>query len=275
MTSRFPLHLVVMLALICAPTIAAADDFYDAYQRGMAAFRAKEYMAARAEFQRAYDLRPEPIVLFNIAQTYRLAGDEDQALLHYRRFLSESQIAEDLRAEAQRHVTELEGAARARAATRAADAHEGPREPDGTAVTVAEPPVDRPRPTETVGDVARETKVEGSGAASADVVRRRRVPTASWVAFGVGGAGAAGGVVLGILGKRAESDLQRNPNATQADADRVETYETAINVSWGVAVTATVAGAVIYVVAPSYRTDRRLVVAPTDGGWAAALSGRF
>ena len=74
------LRCVVLFAILCvSPPPAAADTFYDTYQRGLAAFKAKNYADARAEFLRAYDLRSEPVILFNVAQTYRLEQRPDQA----------------------------------------------------------------------------------------------------------------------------------------------------------------------------------------------------
>ncbi len=262
---------LIVALLLCLPAIASADAFYDTYQRGLAAFKARDYAAARVEFQRAYDLRAEPLVLFNIAQTYRLEESPEQALVYYRRFLAESKIAEDLRAEAQRHVTDLEAQQAKRDAQRELEANTGPKEPDGSAVTVPPSlPIERPLVSPTaVAEPQDETTAPGPSV----IARRRRVPTSSKIALGVGAAGAAGSVLFGILGKRAESDLQDNPNATQADADGVEAYETAINVSLGIAAAATVTSVLFYVVAPAYSSDGAIVVSPTRaGGWAATLT---
>ncbi len=269
------LRAVILVALLCGPTTAAADAFYDAYQRGLAAFKAQDYSGARTEFVHAYDLRAEPIVLFNIAQCYRLEQNPEQALAHYRRFLAESKIAEDLRAEAQRHVSELEALQQTREAQRKVEAEAGPKESDGSAVTMpTSPPVDR-RPATLAAPpeplVSRPPAEEMTGSQ-----RRRRVPMASKIALGIGGAGAVGGVVLGILGSRAESDLQANPNATQPDADRVERYEAAINLSWGIAAAATLTGVAVYLVTPRHSGGRRaVVVAPSHGGWTASMAGSF
>lgn len=138
------LRCIVVFTILCMlPTTVSADTFYETYQRGLVAFKAKEYSEARAEFLRAYDLRPEPVILFNIAQTYRLEFSAEQALIYYKRFLAESKIAEDLRKEAEAYVLHLETEQAARDAQARIDADSGPKERDGTPVTISVPPMDR------------------------------------------------------------------------------------------------------------------------------------
>jgi len=145
MKNVFRLAILIMSLCVFSQT-SMADAFYDTYQHGLAAFKARDYANARADFLRAYDLRPEPIILFNVAQTYRLELSPQQALMYYKRFLAESKIAEDLRAEAQGYVAELEAEQKAREAETAATATAGPTERDGTPVRMMTPPMARPNP---------------------------------------------------------------------------------------------------------------------------------
>ncbi|HEX2660558.1 MAG TPA: hypothetical protein VHU40_19890, partial [Polyangia bacterium] len=46
-----------------------------------------EYPRAIAEFKAAYNAKPDPLLLYNIAQSFRLANDATQALFFYRSFL--------------------------------------------------------------------------------------------------------------------------------------------------------------------------------------------
>src|ERR1041384_552734 len=103
------LRSIVLFTALCAVSATAqADVFYDTYQRGLAAFKARDYTEARSEFLRAYDLRP-------------------QALIYYRRFLAESKISEDLRDEAQAYVTALEADQRAQEEQKKREASVGPK----------------------------------------------------------------------------------------------------------------------------------------------------
>src|SRR6185436_9467376 len=138
MNNRF--RFIVLFTMLCAlSATATADAFYDTYQRGLAAFKARDYANARSEFLRAYDLRPEPVILFNVAQTYRLELSSEQALVYYKRFLAESKIAEDLRDEAQGYVAALQVEQKAREAKTKIEANDGPKERDGTPVKVTMP----------------------------------------------------------------------------------------------------------------------------------------
>jgi hypothetical protein len=48
----------------------------------------EEFLAAADEYQAAYDLVPHPLMLYNLAQVYRLAGEDERALRLYREFLA-------------------------------------------------------------------------------------------------------------------------------------------------------------------------------------------
>lgn len=56
------------------------------FAEGDSHFRLREYDQAIARFKEAYRLEPAPLLLFNLAQAYRLAGDCRQAAWFYDRF---------------------------------------------------------------------------------------------------------------------------------------------------------------------------------------------
>jgi len=57
------------------------------YEEGTKAFNLAEFPRAVAEFKAAYNAKPDPLLLYNIAQAFRLGADEAQALLFYKSFL--------------------------------------------------------------------------------------------------------------------------------------------------------------------------------------------
>lgn len=65
-----------------------------------------EYQRAAAEYLQAFALFPDPELLFNVGQVYRLAGDHELATAYYRRYL---ELEPDGRAapEARRHLDTL------------------------------------------------------------------------------------------------------------------------------------------------------------------------
>jgi tetratricopeptide (TPR) repeat protein len=86
------LAIVVALALVPTGVAEAADDpaaveAKKHYEEGTKAFNLGEYPRAIAEFKATYNAKPDPLLLYNIAQSYRLAGDANQALFFYKSFL--------------------------------------------------------------------------------------------------------------------------------------------------------------------------------------------
>lgn len=63
-----------------APPPAAIAEARERYQRGIDLFEERNYDAAMAEFQRAYELTRNPAVLFNISATHELTGHFVEAL---------------------------------------------------------------------------------------------------------------------------------------------------------------------------------------------------
>ena len=74
--------------------------------QGMAAIRAQRHLEGAALLQRAYDERPHPNILFNLARAYEDGGDAARALASYRLYL-ESRPKDSGRVEAR--IAALEG----------------------------------------------------------------------------------------------------------------------------------------------------------------------
>jgi hypothetical protein len=87
------------------PEQQAADRHFKA---GVARFKERKFAEALAEFQRANEIAPHPLVLYNIAGCYRELGRHGEAVKAYRKFLDEGigRVPANRLAEAQ---TELAG----------------------------------------------------------------------------------------------------------------------------------------------------------------------
>jgi len=59
------------------------------FQSGVALFKEAKYAEALAEFERAYEILPQPLVLYNIAGCHRELSHYSEAVAYYRRFLTE------------------------------------------------------------------------------------------------------------------------------------------------------------------------------------------
>jgi hypothetical protein len=130
---------------VAAQTTDAAAEAKQHYEEGTKAYSLGEFPRAITEFKAAYNAKAEPTLLFNIAQSYRLAGDPNQALFFYRSYLRNKPDAINRR-DVERRIKELEkqiadgkGAATAVGAAGTATA-------PATGVAPAAPPVGTPAP---------------------------------------------------------------------------------------------------------------------------------
>jgi serine/threonine-protein kinase len=86
--TSFLLVLIVPVAMM--PT-GPSDDEREAargfYEDATRAFEAKDFSRAAALFEKSYAIVGEPGLLYNLAQSYRAAGNPDKAGLYYRKFL--------------------------------------------------------------------------------------------------------------------------------------------------------------------------------------------
>ena len=111
---RLPAVIVTTFALV---TIASAADPPTAearaaarqhYEKAVNHFNAGEYVAAGEEFLAVHNAVPQPALLYNAAQAFRLGGDGPKALENYRTFLKQAPDAKQ-RPDVERRIKELEG----------------------------------------------------------------------------------------------------------------------------------------------------------------------
>jgi tetratricopeptide (TPR) repeat protein len=97
------MSLVVLLGVASA---ADADDAKALYQKATGEFGVGNYEQAAAHFEAAFQLRPEPALLYNAAQAYRLAGKKQRALELYKNVVR-LYAASPQAVEAKRHIANL------------------------------------------------------------------------------------------------------------------------------------------------------------------------
>lgn len=95
-----------VVAIVCLWTLPVyannTDEARDHYERASAHFAVGEFADAAEEYQAAYKLKPDPALLYNAAQAYRLAGNNEKALVLYRNYLQfypNQSNADDVRAQ--------------------------------------------------------------------------------------------------------------------------------------------------------------------------------
>jgi hypothetical protein len=82
-------RLLVVVCMVCAgmPARAAAEDPKEMFERGMALYALGKYAEAAPLFERAFELKPDPALLYNAAQAHRFMGEKARALELYQSYL--------------------------------------------------------------------------------------------------------------------------------------------------------------------------------------------
>jgi tetratricopeptide (TPR) repeat protein len=225
----------------------AARPFVDA---GTAAYGAGDYEAAAREFEAAYQIDPQPAMLYAWAQSLRLAGRCPEAIAVYQRYLATDPNAAQTAA-AQHGLSLCE--------------RPHPVEPSPEPEP-AEPPAEPPPET------ARSEPAPGPAVAPA---QRRR-----WYADPLGGALVIGGAAslgagVGLLVRSSQNrDAAREATYREDFIERLDTATLQRRLgaaALGVGAALVTAGAVRYVT----RRDRPGAVAVGVAGRALVILGRF
>lgn len=105
---------LVLLSLLCGSQNGSAQEdpnvalFNSRYHSGTEALARQDYEEAIKYFQLAYAQKPEPLLLYNIAQCHRKLKHNAEAITYYQSFLNTPDaVDEQLRAKATRFIAEL------------------------------------------------------------------------------------------------------------------------------------------------------------------------
>lgn len=248
---RLLLPLFVLLASAAAP--ARADDVAEArehFRKGSKAFDLAHYREAVKEYEAAYQIKDDPALLFNIAQAYRLDGDNEDALRVYKSYLNRVPDAPN-RADVERHMDE---------ARLAIERNRQAAPPTAPPPTVATPttttPVAPAAPlVEQHPRLDRRTKAVGIGL------------TAGGVALL-----ALGGAFVGLANQANGEVITSSHYYSQSAADRRDHYELADAVCFGVGGAVAVTGAVLWALSAHAESRSKLSAALLPNG---ALGVRF
>jgi tetratricopeptide (TPR) repeat protein len=163
---------------------AAGDGFEPLVADAMSSYQAREYERAVELFEQAYEIRPEPDLVYNIARSQERLAHREEAIEAYERFLSLPGTTGELRARALANVRSL------REEIAALDAAAGPRTDGGVGGTgPAAPPVEPP---------------PRSAAPAADR-GSSSMGTAGYALLGIGAAAMIGGAIFGGMALSANS----------------------------------------------------------------------
>ena len=123
---------------------SAVKEAQKLYREGAGHFKARRFREASEFFQRAYNLDPSPILLYNLARAAEELGDASAAVSHYKAYLARYPEAED-RPEVERRIRVLDAILQAASKPRVGSLSIGAL-PPGATITIdgspAPPPTD-------------------------------------------------------------------------------------------------------------------------------------
>lgn len=205
------IRIMVALLVLVASAEAAPKTARDYYQSATSHYNLSEWQGALDDFREAYRLKPDPALLFNIAQCHRQLGNYREAANFYRAYRREGGTNN-----VERLIDEMDNAATAQREREAAAERERAANapPDGV-----QSPAPTPAPTPAPVQPAEPPP--------------RRSRTLLWTGIGVGAAGlVAVGVGAGLfaVGNSAFQSID-NPKPgyvfSAADEDKSRTWRPA------------------------------------------------
>jgi tetratricopeptide (TPR) repeat protein len=233
------LRALACVVVLVSGTVSAADPAPGArelnlessrscFRKGREYFAKADYSAAIEQFEAGYALSPQPLFLYNIALSYRLAGQLSPALDYYRRFAAVAPRAPE-RAEVEARIADLE---RALTPATPPDDHRSP-EPSAPEARTSSAPSPRPAPPSSL--------VISQPSPDAESARRARsLKWAGGTLAVVGGVGLILGATFVGLAANLDQSLNHPVPGTMFDPaleerrDRFATSGLALLVSGGV-----------------------------------------
>ncbi|MCU1277149.1 MAG: ligand-gated channel protein [bacterium] len=189
---------VVMLLCVSVARGDASDDARALFEHGTALYALHRFAEAATQFEKAFELKPDPAILYNAAQAHRFAGNKARSLELYESYLrlyGERPNA----AEVSDHIRELRGAIDAeRRATNAPPT--GPAQMSPPRPGEPPPTGAVPRPAEAAPAVAATPAPSAAPVAVSTERTSRPLAKRPWFWVVVGGAAVvvATGVALGV-----------------------------------------------------------------------------
>jgi tetratricopeptide (TPR) repeat protein len=240
------------------------------YDKGMKAYTLGHFSEAIEEFERAFELRSEPIFLYNIAQSHRQSNSPQRAIFFYRRYLEADPNVKN-RAEIEKRIKDLE------AQLNAQKEHLGATMTTEPGPATAQPPLPvpapaplpvavQPTPAPEVAVQTQPTQAENRG---------RGLRIAGIVTASVGVAAVVTGIVFGLHASSLHDEAYAGTYNDSKLQDS-KSFRTLQWVSIGIGGAAVVSGSVLYYLGVSAKNTAVAfapLLAPGLGG--AAVVGRF
>jgi tetratricopeptide (TPR) repeat protein len=235
------------------------------YQKGMKAYTLGKFPEAIEEFEKAYELRSEPIFLYNIAQSHRQNNSPQRAIFFYRRYLEAEPEAKN-RGDIEQRIKDMQTQLNAKSENATPVA----------AAPAPQPVVVAPAPAPQPVVVAPVSVLQAQPAPAPSSGRGLRIAGIAVGAVGV--AGVVTGVVLGLQATSLHDDAVKAGSVyDDSKFQSAKTYRTMAWASLGVGAAAIATGGVLYYLGATSSSAGQPVtvvpvVAPGMGGAAIAAT---
>ncbi|MHB8417727.1 MAG: tetratricopeptide repeat protein [Myxococcales bacterium] len=214
---------LLVLGLLLNGTPDARQQADRLVQAATVDYNASDFAAALAKLTEAYKLRPDPALLFDMAQCHRALHHWERAEFTYKAYLTQRSDARDrkkvkaliakMHEERDREQAEAVAAAKAQEANaRAAEEEARAKEAAAPPAAPNPPPAAPPPPSQKVSSAP--AAATEPPAVRAEAAPHRKIPVASWVLGGVGAAALLGG---GWFAYENVSLMGQNHSTTAAD----------------------------------------------------------
>lgn len=254
------------------------------YDKGISHYNLGEFDPAIAAFRQAYAVSSAPGLLFNIAQSFRLKKDYENASYFYTTYLRLKPDAPN-RADVEARIVEMGTLLeeQKKIGTRAPTGTVNPEgdKPTTTTTTTPTPTTTTPTTTTTTTPVVTGSLDNRDKPGSGDPHPGRPLKKAAIVTAGAGGALVLTGFVFGMMAKSAESDLNDlNSGGTWTPAqqdkyDAGKRNNTIAIVSFALGGAAVATGGVLWFLGTRKENEARVAVVPTKGGTSVAVGWSF
>jgi tetratricopeptide (TPR) repeat protein len=147
---------LVLLALVAVARAAGPEDAKAHYKKGLSYYALEKFAEAAIEYEAAFEIEPDPALLYNAAQAHRLAGNNPRALALYQSYQRLFPGQPNLK-DVARHIAALKLAIESTGRARGSPPTEPirPKPPVEPAPAVAPAPEPAPQPVPVVEPVVR------------------------------------------------------------------------------------------------------------------------
>jgi tetratricopeptide (TPR) repeat protein len=249
------------------------------YDKGMKAYTLGHFPEAIEEFEKAYEMRSEPIFLYNIAQSHRQNNAPQRAIFFYRRYLEADPTVKN-RAEIEKRIKDMETQLNAQkekehAGAAMTNAPAPATQPQPQQTTAAPPVLQQPDPAAQPAPAQTATVQTMQPTPTEDTHQGRGLRIAGIATAGVGVAAVVTGIAFGLHASSLQSEAYKgiyNDSKLQ-DSKSFRTLEW---VSFGIGGAAVITGGALYYLGLSAK-DAPIAIAPiiAPGAGGATVFGTF